>query len=67
MITISQHFPNIPLQSILQWATINGAKALGMDKQLGSFVVGKQPGIVNITNLTKEGNITTDSKANRIL
>ena len=67
MITISQHFPHIPLQSILQWATINGAKALEMDNQLGSFVVGKKPGIVNITNLTKEGNITTDSKANRIL
>ena len=54
MITISKHFPYIPLQSILQWATINGAKALGMDNQLGSFVVGKKPGIVNITNLTKE-------------
>ena len=67
MITISQHFPHIPLKSILQWATINGAKALGMDDSLGSFEVGKKPGIVNITNLTKEGNISKESKARRIL
>ena len=67
IITISQHFPNIPLQSILQWATINGAKALGMDDSLGSFQIGKKPGVVNITNLTKEGSITTESQAKRIL
>ena len=67
MITISQHFPHIQLQSILQWATTNGAKALGMDDSLGSFEVGKKPGIVNITNLTKEGNIAKESKSIRIL
>ncbi len=67
MITISQHFPHIPLQSILQWATINGAKALEMDNELGSFQAGKKPGIVNITGLTKDGNIYKESKAKRIL
>ena len=63
MITITQNFPHIPLQSILQWATINGAKALGMDNQLGSFKVGKKPGIINITHLNNEGKLTKDSKA----
>ena len=67
MITITQNFPHIPLQTILQWATINGAKALGMDDNLGSFEAGKKPGIVNITNLNNEGNLTKDSKAQRIL
>ena len=44
--TITKHFPHIPLETILQWATINGAKALEMDKKLGSFEKGKQPGIL---------------------
>lgn len=48
--TIQQNFPQIPLQTILQWATINGAKALGIDNQFGSFEKGKQPGIVLISN-----------------
>lgn len=44
--TIQQHFPLIPLAEILQWATFNGAKALNMDNELGSFEIGKKPGIV---------------------
>ena len=67
MITINQHFPHIPLATTLQWATINGAKALGMDDSLGSFEVSKKPGIVNISKLTKEGKISSSSKAKRIL
>jgi cytosine/adenosine deaminase-related metal-dependent hydrolase len=67
MATITQNFPHIPLQSILQWATLNGAKALNMDDNLGSFEAGKKPGIVNITNLSKEGSLTKESKAKRIL
>ena len=48
--TVQQHFPSIPLETILQWATINGAKALQLDKLLGSFEKGKQPGLVLIDN-----------------
>lgn len=48
--TIQQNFPQIPLQTMLQWATINGAKALEIDHQFGSFEKGKQPGIVLINN-----------------
>ena len=42
---IRKHFPGIPLQTVLQWATINGAKALQWDDQLGSFEKGKKPGV----------------------
>lgn len=42
--TIQQHFPHIPLEEILGWATINGARALEMDTTLGSFEKGKRPG-----------------------
>lgn len=47
--TLRKHFSDIPLPTMLQWATINGAKALGMDDKLGSFEKGKKPG-VNIIN-----------------
>lgn len=48
MRTLQQHFPQISLQQLLEWATINGAKALKMDNRLGSFEKGKKPGVVLI-------------------
>ncbi|MDP1810794.1 MAG: amidohydrolase family protein [Sediminibacterium sp.] len=61
--TINQYFPAIPLNELLQWATINGAKALQMDDQLGSFDIGKKPGVLIInqlenTRLTKKSTVT---------
>jgi cytosine/adenosine deaminase-related metal-dependent hydrolase len=44
--TIQKYFPHIPLEEILGWATINGARALQMDTTLGSFEKGKRPGWV---------------------
>lgn len=46
--TIKKHFPETPTETMLQWATINGAKALRIDDQFGSFEKGKKPGLVNI-------------------
>ncbi len=48
--TIQKNFPNISLEKILQWATINGAMALGLDDILGSFEKGKNSGVVFINN-----------------
>ena len=45
---IQQHHPQIPLEEMLGWATLNGARALQMDKHLGSFEKGKKPGVVLI-------------------
>ncbi|HOW31512.1 MAG TPA: amidohydrolase family protein, partial [Bacteroidales bacterium] len=53
MKTISKHFPFIPLQEMLGWATLNGARFFGFDK-LGSLEKGKSPGIVNIQNIDIE-------------
>ena len=44
--TIQAHFPDITLETMLKWATINGAKALALDALLGSFEKGKRPGVV---------------------
>ena len=45
---IKKNHPKIPLATILQWATINGAKALQWDKELGSFEKGKRPGVTSL-------------------
>lgn len=52
--TICTNFPGIPMEEMLRWATSNGAKALQMEDQLGSFEKGKRPGVV----LIDESNIT---------
>lgn len=46
--SIHKHFPNLNLETILQWATIDGAKALQWDDELGSFEKRKKPGVVVI-------------------
>jgi aminodeoxyfutalosine deaminase len=47
--TIQQNFPNISMETILQWATLNGAKALNIDAQYGSIEVGKKADLVHIS------------------
>jgi len=51
--SIHKHFPHIPVETVLQWATINGAKALQWEPELGSFETGKTSGVVLLSN---EGN-----------
>lgn len=50
--SVQKHFPSLSIETILQWATINGAKALQWESALGSFEKGKKPGVVllNIEN-----------------
>ncbi len=47
---ILQYFPELTLETILQWATSSGAKALQWDDELGSFEKGKKPGLCLIEN-----------------
>ncbi len=48
--TIQKNFPTISLEKILKWATINGARALGIDDLYGSFEKGKMSGIILIND-----------------
>jgi cytosine/adenosine deaminase-related metal-dependent hydrolase len=66
MKTLHKHFPELPLLTLLQWATINGAKALQMDDTMGSFEKGKQPGIVLIEGI-KDELLAAASSSKRIL
>lgn len=47
---INKAYPAIAFEQLLQWATLNGAKALNIDHQYGSFEKGKTPGINLISN-----------------
>lgn len=43
--SLHHHFPTIPLDTILHWATLQGARALQWDDRLGSLEKGKNPGL----------------------
>ena len=51
--TICKNFSTISEQTVLQWATVNGARALGIDEFAGSFEVGKKPGVVLLHSVAK--------------
>lgn len=48
--TIQLHFPSFSLETLIGWATINGAKSLGDEKQTGSIEPGKKPGLILLKN-----------------
>lgn len=48
--SLQQHFPHLLLETILQWATINGANALQWNNELGSFENKKRPGVALLSN-----------------
>lgn len=58
---VSKHNPEIPLAAILQWATLNGARALRFDGEIGSFEPGKRPGAVLLTGVDFDTMRPTDA------
>jgi aminodeoxyfutalosine deaminase len=65
---IMEAAPEIDFETILQWATMNGARALGLDDTAGSLEPGKNPGLVNIPVFGwKENRLTGDSKPVRLI
>jgi aminodeoxyfutalosine deaminase len=68
MKTVSKYYPEIGLDELIKWATINGAEALGFNAHSGSFEIGKRPGIVLIEQEVGENvSLAQDSLARRIL
>ena len=59
-------FPWISTGVLLQWATYNGARALGIEDVFGSFEPGKRPGVVVIDQLHHD-RFTNDSRSLRLL
>ena len=68
LLTISSNFPQINLTNMLSWATLNGAKFLGIEKIYGSLERGKSPGINLISNVDLiEVRLTGESRVKRII
>jgi len=52
--TIQHKFPEIKTEELLRWATLYGAKFLGIEDRFGSFERGKRPGVNLIENYDSE-------------
>lgn len=64
---IHKYFPTIELKDILEWSSFNGAKFLGKEETLGSFEIGKKPGVVLIDHIDWEKmQLTEQSKSVRL-
>ena len=64
--TIARFQSYLSLETLLRWATLNGAEALGFADSLGSFEVGKMPG-VNLLNLGADGALQADTRVKRLV
>ena len=47
---LQEHFPSVPLEELVRWATINGARALCEDKKFGKIEPGMKPGLLLLEN-----------------
>ncbi len=66
MKTIARYQSFIPFETLLRWATLNGAEALGYGADLGSLEIGKTPGL-NLLNLSEDLQLQADTKVHRLL
>ena len=59
----------MPFETLIQWATKNGAEALGFEAELGTIEVGKKPGLVFINVEVNNDNVEgiQNSKPTRII
>lgn len=67
MKTIARYQRYVPFETLLTWATHNGALALGYDKVLGSIEPGKTPGLLLLKGLQKNGILTGKENLKRLI
>ncbi len=65
--TIARYQRYVPFSSLLRWATLNGAQALGFDDNLGSLEVGKTPGVLLIQGVSVGWQLGMDAEVERIV
>lgn len=66
MKTIARYQSYVPFETLLRWATLNGAEALGFEDELGSMEVGKKPG-VNLLDLGPDRKLTAETTVKRLV
>jgi len=66
MRTLQQNFPALSTPKLVEWATLNGAKFLGIDDEKGTIEAGKTPGLNLLTGL--DGfKLTPETKVKRLI
>ena len=63
-------FSDVPLAELVAWATINGARALGLEQEIGSVERGKRSGLVLIEGVEmRDGELCLrpDAKTRRVI
>ncbi len=67
LVCLHENFADVPMNELLTWACLNGARFLKKDDVLGSLKVGKRPGIVKISGMDPDGFVTSLSKSERVI
>ena len=67
MKTIARYQSYVPFSTMLRWATLNGAQALGFEDTLGSFDVGKTPGILLISGVSPDWKLSATASVRRVV
>ena len=66
MKVIQKNTEYLSFTQLLQWATINGAKFLGFDNDLGTIATGKTPGL-NLISHVKNGKLSDQSTVKKLI
>ena len=66
MKTIQRFQSYVTFETLLEWACLNGAKALGFEEELGSIEIGKQPGL-NLLSPIEGGHLEVNTKVRRLI
>lgn len=66
MKTIARFQSYVSFETLLQWATLNGARALGFEADLGSIEVGKTPGI-NLLDIGSDLKLQAGTSVRRLV
>ena len=67
LVCLRENFPQVPMNELFTWASLNGAHFLGKEDVLGSIAAGKRPGIVHVSGIDGNGYITAESRTRRII
>jgi cytosine/adenosine deaminase-related metal-dependent hydrolase len=66
MKVLQKNIDYLSFTKLLEWGTINGAKFLGLDDDLGTIAKGKTPGLNLISHL-KNGKLTQESTVKKLI
>ena len=66
--TLQKAFPSVRLEDLIAWSTMNGAKALGEEKDYGTIEPGKKPGLLLLQDLDLVNlKLLPESKVRRLI